>query len=327
MVKVEFDLEGIQGLITVVIVLSGVYNLGSCCWGWGCRCCCCRKRQPPPPVPEESAGAVQVETVLVNSQEIPVGHLRRYRDVKTCYLLWLGGGLFGAHHFYLDRFVHGLLAALSLNFFFVGWLLDMFTIPLLTRSFNKEVHRAGMNDGSCRRLCCFLPMMSVAIFGFLVGTYLAVPTLVKTSGLVDLDQKLAGTALNPFDILELPRGMSAVNDFDKVKKAYEDRLAELEKMQQCVQGTKECKKMRLQLTKAFRYVSTRQSDALDKMKADKLAKEKKEARKKGKRAPHAPPPESENDWQGHLQWEWFLLFEICSNNIQTLGEHIQSHFE
>jgi len=322
MVKVEFDLETVQGLITVVIVLSGVYNLSSCCWG-----CCCRKRQPLAPVPEESAGAVQVEKVLVNGQEIPVGHLRRYKDVKTCYWLWLGGGLFGAHHFYLDRFVNGLLAALSLNFLFCGWFLDMLKIPMLTRSVNKEVHKAGMNDASCRRLCCFLPVTSVVIFGLLVGTYLGVPTLVKTSGLVDLDQKLAGTALNPFDILELPRGISAVNEFVEVKKAFEDRIVELEKMQQCVQGTKECKKMRQQLSKAFRYVSTLQSDVLDKMKADKLAKEKQEARKKGKRAAPAPPPPSENDVRGHLQWEWFMLIEICSNNIQTLGEHIQSHFE
>merc|ERR1712014_456596 len=97
------------------------------------------------------------------------------------------------------------------------------------------------------------------------------------------------------------------------KKAFEDRLVELEKMQQCVQGTKECKKMRQQLTKAFRYVSTHQSDVLDKMKADKLAKDKKEARKKGKKAPASPPPESENDWSEHLQWEWLMLSEISSN--------------
>lgn len=44
---------------------------------------------------------------------------------STAFWLCLFGGLFGLHYFYVGRFGRGVLAALTLNFFFFGWVSDL----------------------------------------------------------------------------------------------------------------------------------------------------------------------------------------------------------
>lgn len=55
------------------------------------------------------------------------------------YLLWLFGGIFGAHHFYLDRDDHGFLWWSSLGGYFgAGWIRDLFKIPTYVADANNE---------------------------------------------------------------------------------------------------------------------------------------------------------------------------------------------
>jgi len=66
---------------------------------------------------------------------------RRVIDEKAklsdAYLLWLPPlGLFGFHHFYLDRPSWGALCMFTFSFFGIGWLADLIRIPELVRDFN-----------------------------------------------------------------------------------------------------------------------------------------------------------------------------------------------
>ncbi|XP_046411522.1 dnaJ homolog subfamily C member 22 [Neodiprion fabricii] len=57
----------------------------------------------------------------------------------TAYVLWLFGGIFGAHHFYLGRDDHGFLWWCSLGGYFgAGWLRDLFKIPGYVSDANNE---------------------------------------------------------------------------------------------------------------------------------------------------------------------------------------------
>ena len=44
------------------------------------------------------------------------------------YFRCLIGGIFGWHYFYVGRTARGLLALLTLNFCFIGWIADLRTI-------------------------------------------------------------------------------------------------------------------------------------------------------------------------------------------------------
>lgn len=51
------------------------------------------------------------------------------RETVIAYLIWLFGGLFGLHHFYLRRPLHGILYGCTLGLCGLGWLADIFAIP------------------------------------------------------------------------------------------------------------------------------------------------------------------------------------------------------
>lgn len=60
-----------------------------------------------------------------------------YRSVLVCYVLWFFLGLFGAHRFYCYQYDIGILYALSFGLFVVGWLSDLFIVPLLVKETNR----------------------------------------------------------------------------------------------------------------------------------------------------------------------------------------------
>jgi len=49
---------------------------------------------------------------------------------STAYLCWLLGffGVLGIHYFYLGKIGKGILCLLTLNFFFIGAFIDLFTL-------------------------------------------------------------------------------------------------------------------------------------------------------------------------------------------------------
>jgi TM2 domain-containing membrane protein YozV len=66
----------------------------------------------------------------------------REREVWVTYLLWFFFGIIGVHKFYLNRFGWGILYIFTGGLFFIGWLIDLFTIPMQVRRYNEEVRAA-----------------------------------------------------------------------------------------------------------------------------------------------------------------------------------------
>ena len=66
---------------------------------------------------------------------------QRNRSLKTAYFLWLVGGLFGWHHFYLERDIQGFLwLCFPGGFFGLGWLRDFWRMPDYVDQVNDEHH-------------------------------------------------------------------------------------------------------------------------------------------------------------------------------------------
>lgn len=53
------------------------------------------------------------------------------------YILWFFLGFWGVHKFYLGRIGWGILYFFTGGLFFVGWLIDMMTIPSQVRRANQ----------------------------------------------------------------------------------------------------------------------------------------------------------------------------------------------
>lgn len=51
-----------------------------------------------------------------------------HKKRKTAFWLCVFLGIFGGHYFYVGRMGRGLLAMFTLNFFFMGWFVDLIRI-------------------------------------------------------------------------------------------------------------------------------------------------------------------------------------------------------
>lgn len=92
------------------------------------------------------------------------------KQLFSAYVLLFSGGLVGAHHFYLERLVHGLMACYSGNFFLLGWILDLFLLPVYVRGFNsRRTDASAPVDSSRRQLLCKLPFLTCSMVSFIVA--------------------------------------------------------------------------------------------------------------------------------------------------------------
>lgn len=61
------------------------------------------------------------------------------KSVCVTYLLWLVGGLFGAHHLYLGNDLHAFIWWTTLGGYFgMGWIGEAFRIPEMVREANQD---------------------------------------------------------------------------------------------------------------------------------------------------------------------------------------------
>ena len=60
------------------------------------------------------------------------------KSIIIAYVLWLVGGLFGLHHFYLRRYFQGIVWSLTLGGFGIGWIYDFFQIPGFVKYSNHQ---------------------------------------------------------------------------------------------------------------------------------------------------------------------------------------------
>lgn len=116
------------------------------------RCTCSRVLRVPIPVssgPSEEAPLLLEIVPETETPPIPIAvrsEGRRYRrqdppaqkSLVVAYLLWAVFGLFGGHRFYLGRWFTGLIYALSFGIYGIGWLVDLFFLPILVGKFNRS---------------------------------------------------------------------------------------------------------------------------------------------------------------------------------------------
>lgn len=60
------------------------------------------------------------------------------KSVFLTYVLWLFGGIFGCHHFYLRRDRHAFVWWTTLGGFGVGWLGEVLRLPRYVRDANED---------------------------------------------------------------------------------------------------------------------------------------------------------------------------------------------
>ena len=63
------------------------------------------------------------------------------RELWITYLLWFFLGLIGVHKFYLNKFGWGILYILTGGIFLIGWIVDLFTIPMQVRAYNEQIDK------------------------------------------------------------------------------------------------------------------------------------------------------------------------------------------
>ncbi|XP_012279311.1 dnaJ homolog subfamily C member 22 [Orussus abietinus] len=67
------------------------------------------------------------------------GPARKRKSVFVAYVFWLFGGVFGAHHVYLERDDHAFVWFCTLGGYFgIGWLRDLFKIPGYVADANED---------------------------------------------------------------------------------------------------------------------------------------------------------------------------------------------
>ena len=63
------------------------------------------------------------------------------RELWVTYLLWFFLGLIGVHKFYLNKFGWGILYILTGGILLIGWIVDLFTIPMQVRAYNEQIDK------------------------------------------------------------------------------------------------------------------------------------------------------------------------------------------
>jgi hypothetical protein len=117
----------------------------------------------------------------------PAATRAKEKDLGFAYLWWFLLGLCGAHKFYLGKVGWGFLYFFTGGLFFVGWLIDLFTLPDQVRRHNEAVRGMGevrattgaAPDPWPRRIFLLIVLLVVVpIVLFAIG--LIVPILSKT---------------------------------------------------------------------------------------------------------------------------------------------------
>lgn len=166
-------------------------------------------------------------------ENVDIGDLRNRKDCRTAYFLWLVGGALGVHHFYLERYVHGLLAMWTFNFLYIGYMVDFCFLPCYIYWSNKGVSKHARREHSRGKLFILFPVLLSIVFRAVEFGMVQIPVVLHGVGLADLEATAAGTAQNPYDILEVHRRatrdevdksftkMRKQKDLKSVKKAYQ----------------------------------------------------------------------------------------------------------
>ena len=79
----------------------------------------------------------------INPEDERLFRQSQLRSTGAAYLLWLLGGIFGLHKFYLGQPVTGIVYLFTLGVFLIGVLLDLFTLPRQVKDKNARILMYG----------------------------------------------------------------------------------------------------------------------------------------------------------------------------------------
>ncbi|QDV70254.1 TM2 domain protein [Rosistilla carotiformis] len=96
------------------------------------------------------------------------------------YICWIFG-FFGAHRFYFGRPISGTIWAFTLGFFLIGWIVDLFLIPSMSRTANLRYNSGPYDFNVAWVLLTFLGMFG--IHRFYMGKWLTGALWFCTGGL------------------------------------------------------------------------------------------------------------------------------------------------
>jgi len=232
----EEAIEVSLGFGTVLVFLALLYYFGcfkrvnrycGCC----CRRCyaCCGCCSPCRRCCASQPDVGELVQIKLNGKTVLASHLRPRKELGTAYGLWFFLGFFGAHHFYLDRLSHGTVSVWTLNLLGMGWICDGFLLPFYCRSCNGHTSPEASSDRTCGRAFTRLPLASITAIASLLAMFAFGPRTLHSLHVVDLDQKLAGTSRNPYDILGVARNAPLNASWA----AYEEEIKRLRKLRSC----------------------------------------------------------------------------------------------
>ncbi|CAE7234889.1 dnaJ, partial [Symbiodinium pilosum] len=235
---------------------------------------CCSKPAAAIPVGEQQ----QQQRV-----EAAANSLQQQKRLFTSYLLWLNP-VFPAHHLYLDRLAHALIAFWTLNFLGVGWVVDGFLMRCYVRGFNSQrCSPDAPYDGSRRKLLCHLPLCFVGMLMLGLTTIVYIPTILHHFQVVDIDRIAAQTQVNPYELLEISQSAS----LQEAKAAYRSKSLQWHPDRNPGCG-KECDDKMSEITKAYDLIKRR-------------------------RAP-APPDRTWEGWLQGIAQDWKHIFEVLGQD-------------
>lgn len=237
------DDDGSSSSGAVIVLTHLVAAIGIC---FLCCRCCCKRTTPPDNANIAGRGVV----------EVSAEHLQPKKRLLTSYFLWLVcGPLANAHLFYLGRFVHGLIAAWTLNFSLVGWLLDAILLPSYVRAYNaRYTAPEAPYDRSRGTLLIRLPAILLISLLAIASAIVYGPWALHRFGMVDIDRIAAQTEVNPYEVLGLPRTAGLA----EAKSAYRKESLRWHPDRNPGCG-KECDGKMSEITKAFDLIKRRRA--------------------------------------------------------------------
>lgn len=171
----------------------------------------------------EQVSATTPDAIRIKNEDVSIEFVTRKKSLVTAYTLCFLSGLFGTHHFYLDRLGHGFASLWTLNYFFIGWFVDLYRMPIYVSQHNQGTAPKAASDRGCHRLICRAPWAIIVAFICLFLAGFKGPRVVHMVGVMDIDKHIAQTSENPFDILGVKRGINT--DDPDIGVAYKERMS------------------------------------------------------------------------------------------------------
>ncbi|CAK9031797.1 TM2 domain-containing protein [Durusdinium trenchii] len=293
--------ETVQVALLLVLACCGVWQVGS--WVLSCL----RRTFGQTPESLDGSGADlrmnsgedlrAPSSVEVNGREVQVEHLIQMKDLRTAYALLFGAGFVGGHHFYLDRLLHGTIAAPHFELFRCG-LDGGSTLPTV-------LHQLLQPNGHCITRSKLWQALLLLALG---------PMRRHTRGLW---HRLGRTAGNPYVILDIDRDASA----EELQKAYEAQLRDVEASKDCKlkeskesRESKACRMKKKHLKKAIEFSLRRSGET------------KEEPPRKQRRRTKSDEDREFDQWFDQRRSEWeALVAEVKEGSTRLFKSDDKAH--